>query len=120
MTEQNAVTRVCNKSESGFSPTWVYVLYLIALVTAVPMLVGLVLAYVMKDGAAEPEASHYQFQIRTFWIGLLFLVIGAITFVPIGWALCAFAWVWALVRSVKGLQLYNNCEPVPNPKKWLW
>ena len=120
MSQENAVARTRNKSASGFSPTWVYVLYLIALFTAVPMLIGLILAYVMKDKAEEPEASHYRFQIRTFWIGLLLIIVGALTFVQIGWLICIFAWVWALMRSVKGMQWYNRYEAVPHPKTWFW
>jgi len=62
MSEENAVAPVCHDAQSGVSPTWIYVLYLVALFTGVPVLVGLIIAYVSRDGAVEPEESHYRYQ----------------------------------------------------------
>jgi uncharacterized membrane protein len=121
MSDENAIAPVCHKSESGLSPTWIYVLYLIALFTALPVLVGVIVAYVSKDKAEEPEESHYRYLIRTFWISVLYFVVGLLTTpMVIGFFVCAFAWVFVLVRSIKGLSWYNKCEPVPNAKTWLW
>ncbi|HEY6104626.1 MAG TPA: hypothetical protein VIV59_01495, partial [Anaeromyxobacteraceae bacterium] len=49
----------------------VYVLYLVSLVTGVTALVGVVMAYVYQGDAPDWLKTHYRFQIRTFWLGLL-------------------------------------------------
>ena len=56
----------------------VYILYLAAYVVGITAVIGVIIAHV-QVGTAEPVlASHYRFQIRTFWIGLLYLVVGGI------------------------------------------
>lgn len=54
----------------------VYILYLVGVVFGITGLIGVVMAYIYKSDAPEWLSSHYQFQIRTFWIGLLYLVVG--------------------------------------------
>ena len=50
----------------------VYILYLAAYVVGITSVIGVIIAHV-QVGTAEPMlASHYRFQIRTFWIGLLY------------------------------------------------
>ena len=65
--------------------TLCYVVY--ALMFAAPFVVGLtgligvVIAYVRKPEAPPLEASHYRFQIRTFWIGFVLALIAALALV---------------------------------------
>lgn len=125
MSDDTAVEPVERVSRSGLGssaiPTVVYVLYLVAAFTGVPWLVGLILAYVARDEADEVAATHFQYQIRTFWLGLLYVLVGAATMViGIGFFICLFTWIWAIVRSFKGLGWYNSGEEVPDPKTWLW
>ncbi len=48
-------------------------------------------------------ASHFRWQIRTFWFGLLWGAVGALTvLIGIGFALLAFDLVWIIYRIVKG------------------
>lgn len=121
MSDETAVERVSEAAKSGMSPIVVHVLYIIAAFTAVPWLIGLIIAYVARGDADEINETHFTYQIRTFWIGLLYLIIGAVLSVAvIGIFICLFTWVWALVRSVKAFGLANRGEPIPNPKTWLW
>ncbi len=123
MSDDTPLDRVSSVSgsSSGVMPTIVYVLYLVAAVTGVPYLIGLIVAYVSRDGADEVAATHYQYQIRTFWLGLLYLVVGVLTTpIGIGFVICFFTWVWAIVRSFKGLVWYHEGVEVPNPKTLLW
>ena len=47
----------------------VYILYFAAYITGITGLIGVIIAHV-KIGDADPlTRAHYQFQIRTFWIG---------------------------------------------------
>lgn len=123
MSDETAIDRVDSVSGSTNSvvPTVVYVLYLVAAFTGVPYLIGLILAYVSRGEANAVAATHFQYQIRTFWLGLLYVIIGSVTMViGVGFVICLFAWVWAIVRSFKGLAWYNEGVAVPNPKAWLW
>ena len=38
-------------------------------------LAGVILAYVCRSDAPDRLVSHYRFQIRTFWIGWLYILI---------------------------------------------
>src|SRR5205823_9746562 len=49
----------------------VYILYCVGYFTGVTALIGVIIAHVKVDEADPVLRSHYQFQIRTFWIGLL-------------------------------------------------
>ena len=99
----------------------VYVLYLASLALGVTLLVGVIMAYVYVGDAPEPLKSHYRFQIRTFWIGLLYACIGVIlTFAVVGILVFAFLAVWLIVRCVKGLKAVDRHEPYPNVATWLW
>ena len=67
-------------------------------------------------------ASHYRLQIRTFWISLLYGVIGAAT-VPVfgvGFVVLLLVLVWWIVRCVKGMKSLSAGEAYPNPASWLW
>jgi uncharacterized membrane protein len=101
----------------------VYILYLchfVPVVGWVAGIVGLVLAYVERDSAPAWLKSHYTFQIRTFWIGLLYYVVSIVLcWVLIGFALLTVTLVWFLVRCALGLARLMRNEPYPNPESWL-
>jgi uncharacterized membrane protein len=56
---------------------------------------------------------HFRWQIRTFWIALLWGVIGMLT-VPliIGWFILLGTSIWAIYRIVKGALALNEGKPV--------
>lgn len=99
----------------------VYILYLVGVVFGITGLIGVVMAYIYKSDAPEWLYSHYRFQIRTFWIGLLYLVVGSILLVVlVGWLVYLFWVVWLIIRCVKGLQILDKKEPHPNPTAWMF
>jgi len=100
----------------------VYVLYLAGYVTGgITLLIGVIIAHV-PVGTAHPElASHYRFQIRTFWIGVLYLVVGwVLVWVLIGFLVLAWWFIWSLIRNIKGLLLLNENRPIRDPGSWLF
>lgn len=102
-------------------PGLVYLLYLVGLVVGVTVLIGVVVAYLNRSEAPAWATSHYQMQIRTFWIGLLIGVVGVVTsFIVVGFLVLVAGCVWFIVRCVKGLKLANRTEPYPNPTTWVW
>ncbi|GKT11480.1 MAG: glycolate oxidase FAD binding subunit [Thiomicrorhabdus sp.] len=102
-------------------PTVIYVLYLASLFLGITGLIGVILAYVNKGTNSELIESHYQFQIRTFWIGLLYFIIGwLLTLIVIGWLVLLFYIIWLIIRCAKGIKLLNLQQPIPEPKSWLF
>ncbi len=99
----------------------VYALYGGGYFTGISALAGLIIAYVKLDDADPMLRSHYRFQIRTFWIGLLYLAIGIpLSVVLIGIPILAWWFIWSLVRIIRGFLLVNEHKPIANPKSWLF
>jgi uncharacterized membrane protein len=102
----------------------VYLLYFAAYIFGITALIGVIIAYVKFPDANPRLRSHYQFQIRTFWIGLLYLVVGAVlvvaVFPVIGFAVLTWWLIWSLVRNVKGLLALNDKKPIQVPTSWMF
>lgn len=99
----------------------VYVLYCIGYFTGISALIGVVIAHVKVDEAEPMLRSHYQFQIRTFWIGALYLTIGfALSLVLIGIPILMWWFVWSVIRIIKGFIAINEHRPIANPRSWLF
>jgi len=82
--------------------------------------VGVILAYVAKPAAPEWLVSHYVFAIRTFWLAVLFSVIGTVlTVVGIGFVILAAVAVWTLVRCALGLSWLLKGQAYPTPRNWM-
>ena len=99
----------------------VYVLYGIGYFTGISALIGVVIAHVKVDDADPVLRSHYQFQIRTFWIGFLYITIGfALSIVLIGIPILIWWFVWSLIRITKGFIAINENKPIAEPMSWLF
>jgi uncharacterized membrane protein len=99
----------------------VYILYFVGYITGITALIGVIIAHVKVDEADPLVRSHYRFQIRTFWIGALYLAIGiALSFIVIGVAVLFWWFVWSLVRNVKGVLALNEGRPVAKPRSWMF
>ena len=112
-----------NKSDSHDNtlPIIIYTLYLANFVIPFTSLIGVILAYINKNDDTSFLQSHYQFQIRTFWIGLLYFFVGALlTLILVGWLILLFYAVWLIIRCVKGLRYLINQQPIPNPTSWMF
>ena len=97
----------------------VYILYLVGFLTGITVLVGVVIAYLQRDRTDRVSQSHFQFQITTFWIGLLYFFIGLLTLHFAIGVLILLGWlVWTVIRCVKGLLALNMGEPIHNPNSW--
>ena len=102
-------------------PFIVYICYLVGIIFPIAALVGLVIAYINKGDAPEWQKSHYQWQIRTFWIGFLLLIVSALTYlIVIGFFIGLFWLVWLVIRVVKGLKAVDAQQPIANPTSWLF
>lgn len=99
----------------------VYILYLIAIAFGITAIVGVVMAYIYRNDAPDWLQSHYQLQIRTFWIGLLYVFLGALlSHVFIGLLILLFWLIWLIVRCVKGMKFLDRKEAYPDPTGWMF
>jgi len=95
----------------------------IAPLTGVLGIVGLIVAYVNRDEAQGTwVASHLRWLIRTFWFSMLWAVIGWIVLftlgliligIPIAILIWAVAAIWVIYRVVRGYLLFSKSQPVP-------
>jgi len=98
----------------------IYILYLVGMVFPILTLIGLVMAYINKEDNQDSVQSHYQYQIRTFWIGMLFSIIsGLLTFILIGYFLLLATALWFIIRCVKGLKYLGQQQAHPNAVTWM-
>ena len=98
----------------------VYFLYIAGMFIGISALVGIVIAYINRGKAGGWVETHYTWQIRTFWIGLLYSLVSVLLMiVGIGFLLMIAVAVWVIVRCVIGLQAAGRDEPIRNPESWL-
>jgi uncharacterized membrane protein len=121
-------------AEDKTLPAVCYALYLLAFATGITAVIGLIIAYTQRRSAGPVMASHYTFLIRTFWIGLLLALVGAVvggvlftvgmvlSVILIGipiMALAGLVWtaaaVWYGIRCVVGLVYLSRGEAYPRP-----
>lgn len=83
----------------------VYALHLLFFYTVLLTILGVILNYIKNDDARGSWLeSHYRWQLRTFWYGLLWLVvITPLMFIPLINIVAGGLWVvWWLYRNIKG------------------
>jgi len=97
----------------------IYILYLVGIAVGLTAIVGVIMAYINKDEGPEWLREHYRFQIRTFWISILYWFITVLLcIVIVGFFLIPVVLVWLIVRCVKGLKYLDQQAAVPNVDGW--
>lgn len=77
-------------------------------VGSVPSIVAVILSYLKRrDARGTWLASHYRWQIRTFWFAIVWVALAALLFVtvigiPFAFAILLFVTVWLVYRIGKG------------------
>ena len=90
-----------------------------AFLTGWPSIIAVIINYVKRDEARGTYLeSHFRWQIRTFWFGLLWCAIGGVVFItlvgiPIALAIWLGAGLWATYRIVRGWLALRDRRPVP-------
>ena len=117
-------------TEDRAMPAVIYALYILGLFHGLTLIIGLILAYVMRDGAGPANATHYAYLIRTFWIalivgfagavvaaigGLLSIILVGIPILIAGVAICGAVWLWAMIRCIVGAVRLAEGQPIARP-----
>jgi len=84
--------------------TAVYALQAAGFLSGITWLIAIIVDYVKRDDARGSWLeSHFSWQIRTFWWGLLWGVIGGVLLlVLVGYLVLVANAVWIIYRIVKG------------------
>jgi len=86
-----------------------------AFLTGWPSIIAVILNYVKRSEARGTWLeSHFRWQIRTFWFGLLWGVVGFLLIfaLGLGFLILFAAWVWMIYRVVKGWLKLTEGKPV--------
>ena len=92
----------------------VYALQELSFFWGVPALVAIIINYIKRDEARGTlYESHFDWQIRSFWWGLLWSAIGVVlAVVLVGFLVMFIAWIWMVYRVVKGWLRLTEGKPV--------
>lgn len=122
----NSGTTASQKTSRWFRPTVVnvkliYAGYLASL--AMPFLAIVAALFAYQSAKHNPPAwlaTHYTYQMRTFWIGLAAnLIAWALSFVGVGLLLFPLIAVWLVARSVKGLIRVARQDEIEEPNSYF-
>jgi uncharacterized membrane protein len=112
----------------------IYILHAVSLVTGIlgaatifgafligwPSIIAVVLNYIKRsDVAGTWLESHFRWQIRTFWYGLLWVCLcGLFVFMTLGigllivWLPLGIVSIWFIYRIARGWMALNNRQPM--------
>ena len=85
-----------------------------------PSIIAVIINYVKRDEARGTYLeSHFRWQIRTFWFGLLWFAIGGVLFItlvgiPVALGLWLGAGLWAMYRIARGWLALRDRRPCPS------
>ncbi len=94
---------------------WIgYGLYAAGFVVGLTSIAAIILNYVKRDDVRGTLAeSHFEWQIRTFWFGLLWSVVGMLLMlVLVGWLVLMADVIWVIYRLVVGALALNDGRPI--------
>ncbi|RZJ08946.1 MAG: hypothetical protein EOP39_12635 [Rubrivivax sp.] len=93
----------------------VYVLYAIGMFSGLPALIGIFLNHLrLADVVGTVYSSHFSWQMRSFWWGLLWWIIGGITvWIGVGFVILGMVWIWQVYRLVRGFLNWSDGKPMP-------
>jgi uncharacterized membrane protein len=120
MTELTTTTD--DKLRSNKTLTWViYGLYAASFLLGITSIVAIILNYVKRgDVAGTYLESHFTWQIRTFWIGVIVALVGGLLMlVLVGWLVWLADMVWVIYRLVVGGLKLSESQPIVEGKYGL-
>ena len=95
-----------------------YILYAASAIIAPAAIAGVIYAHIKRDDVdGSFVASHITWLIRTFWLTLLFGLIGLVlALFVIGFVILFAVGVWYIFRVVKGFVIFADGKPIADPQ----
>lgn len=99
----------------------IYLLQAIGIFNGITALIAIVLNYVKRDDVKGGYLeSHFTWQIKTFWKGVIICAVGVITLpILIGGLILFAGFVWYIIRVVKGWVKLADKKPIEDPSKFI-
>ena len=93
----------------------VYALYAFSYFAGITAIIGIVINYLkLEEVAGTWLESHFRWQMRTFWFGLLWAALGILTLaVLVGFVILFVNCIWIIYRVIKGWLYFNDNKPMP-------
>ena len=103
-----------NEAAAKSAAQLVYILQAVGFFVGLTWIAGVIVNYVKQDEAVGTWVeTHFRWQVRTFWFGLLWSVVGALlTVVVIGIAVLAASYIWMIYRVIKGWLDFSAGKPM--------
>lgn len=125
---------VHNKSTPGRGfVVVIYALYVGSIMAVVTAPIGALIAHLRRGRGAAWLDTHLQFQIRTFWLGvvaaitalLFWRVAGHLGVPPVhvwtfGYLFFTLGIVWMMGRCAVGIHRLTSNRPIDMPESWLF
>jgi uncharacterized membrane protein len=100
---------------------WLYVFHGVSFLLSLGLFswIPLIINYIKRDDAEGTFVySHHNWQIRSFWWYLFWMVLGFVLFatfigIPLAWLIWTGAWIWKAYRLIKGMIYLNENKPMP-------
>lgn len=94
----------------------IYILYALSTLVGLTAIAAIIINILKRpDTVGTLYESHFRWQTRTFWFGLLWAVVGTLTvwIFGLGFVILAVSWIWIIYRIVRGLLNWNDRKPMP-------
>lgn len=111
----------------------IYGLYIGSIMAVVTAPLGMLIALFRRGRAAPWLDTHLQFQIRTFWLGvlaaavtlLLWRLAGVLELQPVvawtlGYLFFTLGLAWMMARCAVGIHRLTSNRSIDAPKSWLF
>ena len=94
--------------------TAVYALQALSFLLGITYFVAIIVNYVkLDDTRGTWIASHFRWQIRTFWFSLLWFALGGLLLIiVVGYLILIANGLWMIYRIVKGWLNLNDGKPM--------
>lgn len=92
----------------------VYILFAVGFFLPLLPFIGAIISHIKRSGTKGTWLeSHHRWLIRTFWYGLLWTVLGLLTYgIFIGWGILIATLIWTIYRVVWGFMAYHDQKPL--------
>lgn len=109
---------ISQKSDELKGFVWaIYILQILTFFTGgIAFVASGIIAYIKHDDSiGTMEESHFRWQIKTFWTGLIGLIAGVLlVLVWIGVIILGLTQLWILYRAIKGAYFYLEDREMDN------
>jgi Predicted membrane protein len=94
-----------------------YICYAVSAFTGFSSIIGVIINHIkLGESKSRFARSHHRWMMRTFWFGLLGVLIGALlSAIGIGLVVIVIVGIWYIYRIVRGFIYYGEGKPMPMP-----